>query len=509
LFNPDQGADSGAVLCGNALGHRQKQAQQKKYAGNVKLSPDKGHVSTIGMARATIGITHSVLGADRLSRCGEAGSGLLAPANMARIETPGRVRGFQDIFGEDQRRFAHVVDTFDRIRRLYCFQRAEMPVLESTAVFSRSMGETSDVVSKEMYTFAPGDDEDGTLTMRPEFTAGICRAFITNGWQQHVPLKLVASGAVFRRERPQKGRYRQFHQLDAEVLGVAEPSADVELLVLADQLLRELGIEGVTLQLNTLGDAETREAWRAALVTHFEAHKDQLSEDSLVRLEKNPMRILDSKDPRDRPIADSAPDIDTYLTEEAAAFFKAVTDGLDAAGVAWTRNSRLVRGLDYYRHTAFEFVTDKLGAQGTVLAGGRYDGLVGSLGGPETPGVGWAAGIERLAMMLDEIGVEPIRISVVPDDPSLNADVQGVLALLRSNGIAAEAAFRGNAKRQIELAKKRGADAILIIRKPDYPNSRLHLQHLSIHPHSAEVVRSAVLSAVGAVYGGVSGNNPS
>ncbi|MBQ3453231.1 MAG: ATP phosphoribosyltransferase regulatory subunit, partial [Thermoguttaceae bacterium] len=166
----------------------------------------------------------------------------------------------------------------------------------------------------------------------------------------------------------------------AEILGAAEPAADVELLVLADQLLRELGIEGVTLQLNTLGDAETRDAWRTALVAHFAAHRDQLSEDSLVRLEKNPMRILDSKDPQDRPIADSAPDIDAYLTAEAAAFFTAVTDGLDAAGVQWTRNSRLVRGLDYYRHTAFEFVTDRLGAQGTVLAGGRYDGLVGNLG---------------------------------------------------------------------------------------------------------------------------------
>ncbi|MBB4100773.1 histidine--tRNA ligase [Sphingomonas kyeonggiensis] len=371
---------------------------------------------------------------------------------MARIETPNRIRGFQDIFGDDQRRFAHVVDTFDRIRRLYCFQRAEMPVLESTPVFSRSMGETSDVVSKEMYSFATG--EDGSMTMRPEFTAGICRAFITDGWQQHVPLKLVTSGAVFRRERPQKGRYRQFHQLDAEVLGVAEPSADVELLVLADQLLRELGIEGVTLQLNTLGDAETREAWRAALVTHFEAHKDQLSEDSLVRLEKNPMRILDSKDPQDRPIADSAPDIDAYLTEGAAAFFKAVTDGLDAAGVKWTRNSRLVRGLDYYRHTAFEFVTDKLGAQGTVLAGGRYDGLVGSLGGAETPGVGWAAGIERLAMMIPEPAAERMQVAVVVEAAGSEAAAIGLLAAFRKNGISAELFASGSPKKRYDRAMK-------------------------------------------------------
>ena len=289
---------------------------------------------------------------------------------MARIETPRRVRGTQDIFGDEQRRFATVIETFERVRRLYCFQRVDLPVFEATEVFARSIGETTDVVSKEMYTFP--DRGGDSLTLRPEFTAGIARAFLTEGWQQYAPLKVATSGAVFRYERPQKGRYRQFHQIDAEILGAPEPAADVELLVMADQLLHELGIaEGVTLQLNTLGDAETRDAWRAGLVAHFEAHRGDLSEDSLTRLEKNPMRILDSKDPRDRPIADAAPDIDAYLTDEARAFFDAVTAGLDAAGVRWTRNPRLVRGLDYYRHTAFEFVTDRLGAQGTVLAGGR------------------------------------------------------------------------------------------------------------------------------------------
>ena len=253
--------------------------------------------------------------------------------HMARIETPRRVRGTQDIFGEEQRRFAHVLDTFERVRRLYCFGRVDLPVFEATEVFARSIGETTDVVSKEMYSFP--DRGGDSLTLRPEFTAGIARAFLTEGWQQYAPLKVTTSGAVFRYERPQKGRYRQFHQIDAEILGAPEPAADVELLVMADQLLRELGIaDGVTLQLNTLGDAATRDAWRAGLVAHFEAHRDALSEDSLTRLEKNPMRILDSKDPRDRPIADAAPDIDAYLTPEARAFFDAVTAGLDAAGVA-------------------------------------------------------------------------------------------------------------------------------------------------------------------------------
>lgn len=394
---------------------------------------------------------------------------------MARIETPKRIRGTQDIFGDDQRRFARVVDTFDRVRRLYCFQRVELPVFESTAVFARSLGETTDVVSKEMYTF---EDRGGdSLTLRPEFTAGIARAYLTEGWQQYAPLKIATHGPVFRYERPQKGRYRQFHQIDAEVIGAAEPAADVELLVLADQLLHELGIaEGVTLQLNTLGDAETRDAWRAALVAHFEAHRDVLSEDSLARLEKNPLRILDSKDPRDRPVADSAPAIDAYLTPEARAFFDAVAMGLDAAGVAFKRNARLVRGLDYYRHTAFEFVTDRLGAQGTVLAGGRYDGLIGSLGGPETAGVGWAAGIERLAMLTDIPDREVPVFAVIADSAQAEPDAVALTNFLRSAGVTVFRSYRGNTKKQREAAQnlRVAANAVVYVRAADDARGRVH-----------------------------------
>jgi len=382
--------------------------------------------------------------------------------HMARIETPRRVRGTQDIFGDEQRRFATVIETFERVRRLYCFQRVDLPVFEATEVFARSIGETTDVVSKEMYTFP--DRGGDSLTLRPEFTAGIARAFLTEGWQQYAPLKVATSGAVFRYERPQKGRYRQFHQIDAEILGAPEPAADVELLVMADQLLHELGIaEGVTLQLNTLGDAETRDAWRAGLVAHFEAHRGDLSEDSLTRLEKNPMRILDSKDPRDRPIADAAPDIDAYLTADARAFFDAVTAGLDAAGVRWTRSPRLVRGLDYYRHTAFEFVTDRLGAQGTVLAGGRYDGLVESLGGASTAGVGWAAGVERLAMLLDEPAKATIDAVIVPMGAAAEARALGLLADLRRGGVAVDMAYKGKMKQRLAKADALGARYALIL----------------------------------------------
>jgi histidyl-tRNA synthetase len=359
---------------------------------------------------------------------------------MAKIVTPQPVRGTQDMFGETEERFAHVVATFERVRRLYGFKGLQLPVIEPTAVFSRSLGEATDVVSKEMYTF---EDRGGdSITLRPEFTAGIARAYLTNGWQQYAPMKLSVHGPLFRYERPQKGRYRQFHQIDAEIIGAAEPQADVELLVMADQLLKELGIdEGVTLQLNTLGDTESRDAWRAALIAYFNDHKGGLSEDSLARLEKNPLRILDSKDPKDRPIADAAPVIDDYLSGEAQDFFGAVTAGLDAAGVAWERNARLVRGLDYYRHTAFEFVTDRLGAQGTVLGGGRYDGLIENLGGNPTSAVGWAAGIERLAMLIDAPTTSQPLI-ILAESESHFATARAICTALRKGGVAADMEFR-------------------------------------------------------------------
>ncbi|SMQ69316.1 histidyl-tRNA synthetase [Altererythrobacter xiamenensis] len=382
--------------------------------------------------------------------------------------TPQAIRGTQDIFGEDAEAFAFVVETFERVRKLYRFRRVEMPVFEKTEVFARSIGETTDIVSKEMYSF---EDRGGeSLTLRPEFTAGIARAFLTNGWQQHAPLKVATHGPLFRYERPQKGRYRQFHQIDAEIIGVAEPQADVELLAMADQIIRELGIEDVTLHLNTLGDADSRDAWRGALVEHFRAVKDELSEDSQERLEKNPLRILDSKDRRDQAFVADAPKIDDFLTDEAKAFFEAVTSGLDAAGVKWQRAESLVRGLDYYRHTAFEFIPDegseaasRLGSQSTILGGGRYDGLMESLGGAPTPAVGWAAGIERLAMLVGEKG-EPKAdvIVVVENDDLLNQGI-ATLGKLRSAGHSAELMASGSPRKRWDKAVKAGAETIVAL----------------------------------------------
>ena len=369
------------------------------------------------------------------------------------MSTPQAIRGTQDIFGAEAEAFARVVEAFERVRKLYRFRRVEMPVFEKTAVFSRSLGETTDVVSKEMYSF---EDRGGeSLTLRPEFTAGLARAYLTNGWQQHAPLKVATHGPLFRYERPQKGRYRQFHQIDAEIIGAGEPQADVELLVMADQLLRELGVaDGVTLQLNTLGDAPSRDAWRTALVDYFRAQRASLSEDSQERLERNPLRILDSKDPRDKPFTADAPQIDDYLSGEAQDFFGKVTSGLDAAGVAYVRMPSLVRGLDYYRHTAFEFVTDRLGAQGTVLGGGRYDGLIETLGGHHTPAVGWAAGIERLAMLVGEAKETHLEVAIVAENVAREAEASALVARFRRAGFSAEAYVTGSPRKRYDRARK-------------------------------------------------------
>jgi histidyl-tRNA synthetase len=387
------------------------------------------------------------------------------------------VRGTQSLLGEDADRLATVIAAFDRVRRLYGFRRVEVPTIEHTAVFARTIGETTDVVSKEMYSF---EDRGGeSITLRPEFTAGICRAYLSEGWQQFAPVKVATHGSAFRYERPQKGRFREFHQLDAEIIGAAEPQADVELLALADQLLKELGIEGAILQLNTLGDPETRAAWRDALYEHFRASAADLGEDSQGRLERNPLRILDSKAHQDWPIIDSAPVIDDFLTSEAADFFGKVTEGLDAAGIRWERAPRLVRGLDYYRHTAFEFVTDRLGAQGTVLAGGRYDGLIEALGGPHTPAVGWAAGIERLAMMIGAPEIEKPSVIVIPLGARAELQGQSIVAGLRREGVAADMGYRGNMKKRLSRANESGAAYALIIGDDELDRGEAQLKDLA------------------------------
>jgi histidyl-tRNA synthetase len=387
-------------------------------------------------------------------------------------------RGTHDLIGEDQRRHHHVVETARRIAAGYGFDEWITPMFEDTRVFSRTLGETSDVVTKEMYTF---DDRGGdSITLRPEATAGVCRALVTNGLTQSLPQKVFLAGPMFRYERPQKGRYRQFHQIDIELIGPAEPLADAEVIACGWDILKALGVHSDTmLELNTLGDAASRAAYREALVAYFTANKDALSQDSLVRLERNPMRILDSKDARERDLIAGAPKIWPYLSTEAAAFYAKVQEHLARFGVPFLENPGIVRGLDYYGHTAFEFVTSKLGSQGTVMAGGRYDGLVSEMGGPATPAVGLAAGVERLAMLLGAAPPAPVPVAVVPIGEAAEAAAIGIVQSLRAAGIRAEMAYRGNLRRRLERANRIGARAAVILGADDLAQGVAQVKNLT------------------------------
>jgi histidyl-tRNA synthetase len=387
------------------------------------------------------------------------------------------VRGTRDLIGEDLRRHRHVAETARAVAASYGFDEWATPIFEDTRVFARTLGDTSDVVTKEMYSFT--DRGGDSLTLRPEMTAGVCRALVTNGLTQSLPQKVFYAGPMFRYERPQKGRYRQFHQIGIELLGPTEPLADAEVIACGWDILRALGIDdGVTLELNTLGDRESRDAYRAALVAYFTNHKAALSEESLARLERNPMRILDSKDEGDRKLVADAPSIAAYLTDAAAAFYGAVKAHLAALGVPFVENPRIVRGLDYYGHTAFEFVTARLGAQGTVLAGGRYEGLVQEMGGPSVPGVGWAGGIERMAMMLAGDIAAPRGVAVLPLGEAAEAVALGVLQALRHAGIRAEMAYRGNLKRRMERANRAGARVAIILGDSEIASGLAQVKHL-------------------------------
>ena len=308
------------------------------------------------------------------------------------------VRGTKDLFAEDYILHEYIISNAKNIANIYGYQGITTPIFEFSNVFKRSLGESSDVVGKEMYNFIDKGNED--ITLRPEFTASICRAYISNGFKQLLPLKLFTYGPLFRYERPQKGRQRQFHQVDYEYLGPGSPAIDAEMIAMATALLDKLDIlKNTTLELNSLGCAQTRKSYQTALVEYLKDFENELSPNSKVRLYNNPLRVLDSKDEGDKKIVAASPKIADYFTNESSDFFEKLQEYLKLLGIEFTLNSNMVRGLDYYNHTAFEFTTKDLGAQGTVLGGGRYNGLVKLLGGDETEGIGFAAGIERLALL--------------------------------------------------------------------------------------------------------------
>jgi histidyl-tRNA synthetase len=372
------------------------------------------------------------------------------------------VRGTHDLLPAEAVRHRAVVESARDVALRYGYREMATPIFEFSDVFRRSLGDTSDVVTKEMYTFTDKGGEE--VTLRPEGTAGVARAVISNGLVQDLPLKFFYAGPMFRYERPQKGRLRQFHQIGIELIGVAQPLADIEVIACGAAILRELGVlDRAVLEINTLGDAESRRAYRDVLVDYLRQFWNELSEDSRLRLERNPLRVLDSKDEGDRRIIAEAPLYSDYLTTAAREFFAEVTAGLDALGIRYQINPRLVRGLDYYGHTAFEITAEELGAQKTIMAGGRYDGLIAEMGGPPTPGIGWAGGIERIGTLIAEPPPSPRPIAVVPIGTA--AEREGVILAdrLRRSGFVIDLGYSGNLGKRLKRANKLNARAAIIL----------------------------------------------
>lgn len=387
------------------------------------------------------------------------------------------VRGTHDLLGEELRRHRKVAEEARTTAALYGFEEIATPIFEFVDVFKRTLGDVSDVVTKEMYAFTDRGGEH--LVLRPENTAAVVRAMLTNGLTQTLPQKLFYYGPMFRYERPQKGRQRQFHQIGIELIGAPEPEADVECIALGHHVLTQLGLgDKVTLELNTLGDPESRSAYRTALVAYLEGFKDKLSAESLERLEKNPLRILDSKDPQDRQIVEDAPVVHDYLNPESQSFFEKVKEGLDRLGLPYTLSPRLVRGLDYYNHTAFEFVTSALGSQGTVMGGGRYDGLMRIMGGPDIPGVGWAAGVERLAMLLTEIATAARPVALIPIGEQADGIAPVIAARLRHAGIGVELAYKGKPAARMKKADRAKAAIAIFLGDDELGRSVARLKNL-------------------------------
>lgn len=388
------------------------------------------------------------------------------------------VRGTYDLYGTPKRKAKKVIELASHTVEKYGFEEIETPIFEFTEVFARNLGDTSDIVTKEMYTFQDRGGE--SLTLRPEGTAGVVRSFISEGMQQNLPLKFYYHGPMFRYERPQKGRQRQFTQFGVEMLGINTPQADIEAIAMAYDFLKELGLEkNVVVEINSLGDPESRNVYREKLVAYLKAHIGDLSAESIERLERNPLRVLDSKEECDKVVVASAPLYSDSLNEASKAFFEDVLKGLDLLGIPYRVNERLVRGLDYYAHTVFEFVTDELGAQGTVLAGGRYDGLVKEMGGGDVSGIGWACGVERLSMLLKEDVLPPSPIAVIEVGDDVHDISLQIAHNLRNAGFCVEHPYSGNLKKRMMKANKANAYLAVILGSDELSGGNVTLKDLN------------------------------
>ena len=388
------------------------------------------------------------------------------------------VRGVHDLLPDELHKHHKVIKSGLAISNKYNYSQIEIPIFEFSEVFTKPLGNSSDIVTKENYVFK--DRSEDELMLRPEGTSGVVRAFLNAGLVQDVPQRFSYYGPMFRYERPQKGRLRQFNQLGIECLGLSSAMADIEVISLGQEFLDQLNIlDKINLKINTLGDFDSRKIYRDALISYFSDYKSKLSEDSIKRLSINPLRILDSKSDEDLKIVENAQSILEFLNFDSKTRFENICKGLDHLNIKYTIDKNLVRGLDYYCHTAFEFTTNELGSQGTVLAGGRYDGLSKMLGGPDVPGVGWAAGVERLALMVQSKYLNKIEVVLMGQSESFNYLLLPILKKLTQNGIKSEIIYTGNISKKFKRANKLKASYAIILGEEEVSKKVLKFKDLT------------------------------
>lgn len=389
------------------------------------------------------------------------------------------IRGMKDLYGMPAKKYRYIIDTARQIGEKYGYAEIKTPIVEATDVFQRSIGDETDVVSKEMYSFVDKGGE--SITLRPEGTAGIMRAIVSENLVQSFPVKLMYHGEMFRYDRPQKGRYRQFHQLGFECIGDKSPYTDVILVCMASEILNAIGIFDIKVLLNTLGDDNTREAYTKGLVKYFSRHEEKLSEDSKRRLSKNPMRILDSKDENDRDICQMAPLITDYLSKESEQYFQKVCELLEKAGINFEVDNFLVRGLDYYGETAFEFKSTNVGYKDSVGGGGRYDKLLSIFGGADVSGVGFAFGIERLMLLMDDAKFKDFakKIAVIPVSENENEPAFQLLKSLYDAEISAEFIHIGTLSKKMKVADRLNCSIAIIIGEDEIKSGNFTLKFMN------------------------------
>ena len=388
------------------------------------------------------------------------------------------VRGTHDIYGEDIEKYNIIENKVSKIAELNSFNKLETPIFEFTDLFAKPLGEQSDVVLKEMYSFKDRNEE--MLTLRPEYTTPMIRAAITNNLLNELPLKIFGLGPMFRRERPQKGRYRQFNQINFEIFGTNDFMADLELIIIGNEILKSiLPNSSFTLNLNTLGQKNNLNEYKIKLSNYFKDKKEKLSDESKEKIQTNPLRILDSKNENDILISNSAPTMQEFISLEEKNHFSEIKKGLDLLKIKYVENNKLVRGLDYYCSTVFEFKTSELGSQDTLLGGGRYDGLIGVLGGPDIPGIGWAAGIERISMLMKLNYNSLCKVHIAITNKKYNSHIQKIMNFLRKNNISFYWNYKYNIKKSLSKANSKKIEYVILIGEDEFNNNYYSVRNLN------------------------------